>query len=348
MNLSGDKGLQIEDERLEQAVEWFLRVRSESARIEDLSELRRWIDENAINALAYQQVSATWGAFDEHASAPEIVVGRRDALLDSRRAGPHGSASGRIASATLRNAPALTLWALAACLVIAIAAGAWWILLPQSTVYSTALGQQRTVVLADASVVALDAQSRVRVRYTDKERAVSLEQGQARFTVAKDLLRPFRVRARDQTVVALGTEFDVELISRTVRVTLIEGHVAVADAGQQGRAATGKPFVELTAGQALSVHDDGRSTVVDVDLNRATAWRRGKMFFDNEPLSSAVERINRYARQQVEVDPAVAAFGVSGAFNAGDTDAFIDAVTNYFPVEAVHDRGTKIYLTRRN
>jgi transmembrane sensor len=72
------------------------------------------------------------------------------------------------------------------------------------------------------------------------------------------------------------------------------------------------------------------------------------MFFDNEPLSSAVERINRYAHQQVEVDPAVAALGVSGAFNAGDTDAFIDAVTNYFPVEAVHDRGTKIYLTRRN
>ncbi len=328
--------MQIEDERLEKAVEWFLRARSESACVEDLSELRRWIEEDSSNAVAYQQVSRTWNVVGEHASAPEIVVGRRDALLDSHRAGRrHGS--------IFATAPALRLWALAACLVMAIAAGAWWFLQPQSTVYSTALGQQQTVVLADASVVVLDAHSRVRVRYTDKERAISLEEGQARFTVAKDPLRPFRVRARNQTVVALGTAFDVELISRAVLVTLIEGHVAV-DAGQQTRPSpAGKQVVELTAGQALHVHDDGRTTVMTVDLDRATAWQRGKVFFDNEPLSTAVERINRYAREQIEVDPAVATLGVSGVFNAGDTDAFIDAVTAYFPVEALHNRGARFF-----
>ncbi|MEJ0038325.1 MAG: FecR domain-containing protein [Gammaproteobacteria bacterium] len=352
MNVIEDKGLRTDDERTEQAVEWFLRVRSEGASVEDLPELRRWIEADPDNALAYQQVCAAWSTIGDYASAPEIVIGRRDALEDSHKAGRHGTPSLGKASA----------WVAAACVaLVALGTGAWWLFSPHWTVYSTELGQRRTVTLADASVIVLDAHSQVRVRYTDKERAIALEQGQARFSVAKDPLRPFRVRARDQTVVALGTQFDVELISQAVLVTLIEGHVAVGGVTSQGAQATGSPsvgevsgapgrqVVELIAGEGLRVHDDGRAIFLpNVDLGHATAWQKGKMFFDNEPLSTAVERINRYARQQVDVDPSVAAVGISGVFNSGDTDAFIEAVTTYFPVEAIRNRGANIYLTRRN
>jgi transmembrane sensor len=354
MNVIEAKGLRADDERLERAVEWFLRVRSEDASVEDLPELQRWIESDPENALAYQQVSSAWRTVGEYASAPGIVIGRRDALEDSHRAGRHGSGS-------LLKAGR---WVAAACFgLVALGTGAWWVFSPHWTEYSTPLSEQRTVTLADASVIVLDAQSRVRVRYTDKERAIALVEGQARFSVAKDPLRPFRVRARDQTVVALGTQFDVELISKTVLVTLIEGHVAVggvtshpppaAGSATNTSAAARTPgqqvVVELTAGEGLRVHDDGRAVLLsNVDLTRATAWQKGRVFFDNEPLSAAVERINRYARQQVKVDPSVAAVGISGVFNSGDTDAFIEAVTTYFPVEAIRNRGTTIYLTRRN
>lgn len=353
MNVIEDKGLRTDDERQEQAVEWFLRVHAEDARIEDLPELRRWIETDPRNALAYQQVSAAWDTMGDYASAPEIVMGRRDALEDSHKAGRHGPVG---VSRTGR-------WIAAACVaLVALGTGMWWLLSPYWTEYSTELAQQRTVTLPDASVIVLDAHSRVRVRYTDKERSIALEQGQARFSVAKDPLRPFRVRARDQTVVALGTQFDVELISKAVLVTLLEGHVAVGGvisrSGQPGEqahaagSAAGDPpteVVELTAGEGLRVHEDGHAVLLpNVDLARATAWQKGKVFFDNEPLSTAVERINRYARQQVDVDPSVAAVGISGVFNSGDTEAFIEAVTTYFPVEAVRNRGSAIYLTRRN
>jgi transmembrane sensor len=354
MNVIEDKGLRTEDERQEQAVEWFLRVHSEDARVEDLPELRRWIESDPRNALAYQQVSGAWDAMGDYASAPEIVIGRRDALEDSHKAGRHGPVG---VSSTSR-------WVAAACVaLIALGTGMWWLLSPHWTEYSTELAQQQTVTLPDASVIVLDAHSRVRVRYTDKERAIALEQGQARFSVAKDPLRPFRVRARDQTVVALGTQFDVELIAKAVLVTLLEGHVAVGGVTSRAEQPTGLPnasgaasgqpptqqVVELMAGEGLRVHEDGRAVLLpNVDLARATAWQKGKVFFDNEPLSTAVERINRYARQQVEVDPSVAAVGISGVFNSGDTEAFIEAVTTYFPVEAVRNRGSTIYLTRRN
>jgi transmembrane sensor len=355
MNVIEDKGLRTGDDRQEQAVGWFLRVHSEDASVEDLPALRRWVESDPRNALAYQQVSAAWDTIGEYASVPEIVIGRRDALEDSHKAGRHGPVGG------LSRA---SRWIAAACVaLLALGAGMWWLLSPHWTEYSTGLAQQRTVTLPDASVIVLDAHSRVRVRYTDRERSIALEQGQARFSVAKDPLRPFRVRARDQTVVALGTQFDIELISKAVLVTLIEGHVAVggvlsrdeqpaklSDASGSAAARTpSQQVVELTAGEGLRVHEDGRAVLLpNVDVARATAWQKGRVFFDNEPLSTAVERINRYARQQVEVDPSVAAVGISGVFNSGDTEAFIEAVTTYFPVDAVRNRGSNIYLTHRN
>jgi transmembrane sensor len=352
------------DERWEQAVAWFLRVRSEAARVEDLPELRRWIESDSRNALAYQQVAATWDTVGQYASAAPIVAARRDALQDSQ---------------VRTHAHPFRRWALAACAAFMCIASGWWLLTaPRSTVYTTDVGEQRTLHLPDGSVIALDAQSTARVRYTDQERLVTLERGQARFNVARDALRPFRVQARGQTVTALGTQFDVELVSHTVLVTLIEGHVAVAGvpANSSAEAAKepatsptdatlamnhdkrfaalahlenrpGERIVELTPGQALHVHDDGHADfLAHVDLAHATGWQTGKMFFDNEPLVNVVERMDRYTRRQVHVDPSIADINVSGIFSAGDTAAFIDAVAAYFPIEVVRSNDS-IYLTRR-
>src|SRR6185437_7481826 len=264
------------DDRQEQAVAWFLRVRSEAACVEDLPELRRWVESDPRNAAAYQQVAAAWDTVGTYASAAPIVAARRDALQDSE-VRPH------------RHSP--RRWALAACAAsVCIAAVLWWLTAPHSTLYATDVGEQRTLHLPDGSVIALDAQSTARVRYTEKERLVTLERGQARFNVAKDASRPFRVHARGQTVTALGTQFDVELVSHTVLVTLLEGHVAVAGVPADGspKAAKesadssanappaanadesfsalaqlhtppGERIVELTPGQGLRVHDDGRA-----------------------------------------------------------------------------------------
>lgn len=347
-----DAGL---DDRLEKAVEWFLRVRSEEARAEDLPELQRWMQSDPQNALAYQQVSATWNTMDAHASAPEIVIGRRDALEDSRKA-----ARRRWTAKSLSR----LRWALAASVLLAVTTVSGWFMTHRGDIYATDLGERRTVTLEDGSVVALDAKSRVRVRYTASERRVTLEEGQARFAVAKDPLRPFRVQARNQTIVALGTQFDVELVAGAVLVTLIEGHVAVAGVGSQveqeepqrttrmheGAKAGGETgdIVELKAGEELRIRQDGRALLVaNVDLDRATAWQSGKLFFDNEPLTSAAERVNRYTRRPITVDPSVAGVGISGVFNAGDADAFVEAVTAYFAVQIDRSDESEVRLTAR-
>jgi transmembrane sensor len=360
------------DDRLERAVEWFLRVRSDEACAEDLSALRKWLESDPQNALAYQQIAATWNAMDAHASAPEIVIGRRDALEGSR-----------IAARRRWSAKSLSFkrWAAAAGVLLALIAGSEWFIAERAGVYATEVGERRTVTLEDESLLALDARSRVRVRYTRAQRQVILEEGHAKFTVARDPLRPFRVQARDQTVVALGTQFDVELISNAVLVTLIDGQVAVVGVDSQSLSERGDEghsehttaegvrrrlrqtpsegervhsssvsdrVVELQAGQELRVRGDGHAELVaNVSLDRAAAWQTGKLFFENEPLADAVVRINRYARRPIVVDPSVAEVGVSGVFNAGDERAFVEAITSYFPVQVEDSRATVVRLTAR-
>lgn len=382
-----DKGLPPDDTdaRLEQAADWFLRVHSESACVEDLPELKRWMEIDPRNALAYQQVSASWESVGAHASAPEIMIGRRDALEDAR-----------LAARRRWQAPPITrrwpAFAAAASMLLAVLGSVAWYY-TQRDAYATDLGERRVLTLQDGSVVTLDARSRIRVNFGENERLIALEHGQARFDVAKDAARPFRVRAGAQTVVALGTQFNVELVAGTVLVTMIEGHVAVtgvtasflSNAGpsasgtffanaeresgveeassstlepaqregeipqKRDRGAGQAPTIELRTGEGLRVRADGQAVVVPkIDIDRATAWQSGKMFFDDEPLSIAAERINRYSRLQIEVDPSVANVGVSGIFNAGDANAFIEAISAYFPVEINRTSASEIHLSARD
>ena len=132
-------------DRLAQATEWFVRLRADDADIEDLTRFRRWVEESPDNAAAYARVKQSWSAVGDQASTPEIMLGRRDALEDARRA-----ARGRWDPSQARwMRPAV---AAVACvlLVVASAVGAWvWWSRANAGVYMTGVGERRTLTLAD-------------------------------------------------------------------------------------------------------------------------------------------------------------------------------------------------------
>ena len=94
--------------------------------------------------------------------------------------------------------------------------------------YVTAVGQQKTVTLADDSVIQLNTNSQVQVDYSQGFRNIRLLQGEAHFDVAKDKSKPFRVYAGSGRVQAVGTAFNVYLRGSDVDVFVTEGRVAVA------------------------------------------------------------------------------------------------------------------------
>src|SRR3546814_1300615 len=74
----------------------------------------------------------------------------------------------------------------------------------------------------------------------------------------------------------------------------------------------------LTTGEQLRVAPDSVPVVAMVDVGRAVAWESGHLLFATEPLSSVVDRINRYATRPVNVERAIGKLRISGGFSPGD------------------------------
>lgn len=323
------------DAILETAALWRQRMIAPDWSADDETALETWLQRDARNQRAFKQVGEVWDFFGQHAASPESLSIRR-ALL---RRVQHEARSRWNTPGGVRGLPTRR-W-LGAGLAAAVLAGVIWPLATQGEVYQTGVGERRVVILQDGSVLSLDALSRVSVDYSSDARRLTLTRGQARFDVAHDPTRPFRVAARDRVVVATGTAFNIDIVKPEVRVTLIEGKVLVLPRretslplidGSPGQAKS----IELRAGQGL-VAGNGKPprVVANVDLERATAWQKGKLVFDQEPLAEAVERVNRYSERKITIDdPKAETLPVSGVFNVGDAHAFLDAVTGTMPVTA--------------
>jgi transmembrane sensor len=195
--------------------------------------------------------------------------------------------------------------------------------------FETRHGEQQTYRLADNSVLHLNTDSAVTVRYGDNERLVVLTSGEAEFEVAHAPARPFRVFARRAEIVDLGTKFDVRLKDKSTLVTVVEGRIAV---GLSASAESGGPnqgytpqLVQVDAGQQITVADgEWPAAPVAVDAQRTTAWLHRQIMFENEPLERVASEFNRYAQKPIEIaTPALRNLQVSGVFATDNTAAFI-------------------------
>lgn len=353
------------DVLFEEAASWFLQIETGEILATD-PDYAAWLAQSPAHADAMKRARIAWGSVGDKASEPEVVSLRRDALNRSSAAArsrwspsPHGFWP----RAAMVAAACLTL-AIGAALVFQPWSGrqdAGPVVAEAVDRYQTVTGETRTVTLADNSRISLDASTGIEVRYTDDARDITLLEGQAHFEVAKDVVRPFRVTAGSQTVIATGTAFNVELVDEDVFVTLLEGEVIVTEDGSNSTRTLSseapssdkpkpRPSTTLKPGQQLIASVEAPPVVAEaVDLEKTNAWRRGKVMLVDDPLSVAVARMNRYSQIRLVVaDDSLDELGVSGVFNAGDTDAFVEALEAYFPVDARRVSASRIEIHPRN
>lgn len=329
-------------DRYDQAAEWFLRQQRGALSEAERAEFERWMAHGR-NASAYESVNFAWSCADEAAVRPAT----KD---DSARAAAMTAEAYKTASRRGAWRPAA-----AAVAAIVIVAGAGSIFMSRDggsmdrgpvlaerapveaagpETYATAVGERSTIVLADGSQVMLNTDTRLAVSYSDAERRIELQQGQALFDVAKSPDRPFIVKAGGRQVTALGTAFDVRAEAETLRVTLIEGSVSVEDADTEPAEAPETP-TRLQPGEQFVAESGAAPEVRLAQIDHVTSWREGKLIFSDEPLSQAVAEVNRYsARKIVLADAGLGDLRVSGVFRTGRTDNFVQAVSTYFPVKA--------------
>ena len=328
-----------QQKRLEEAAGWQLKLtRDPSSR--NSVEYLRWCSDSR-NASAREAVGAAWSSVGALGTAPEVLELRRQAQARLREAG-----------ARRWNPRTVKLGAAAAALgLVMIGAVVLCLSLFRPTYYQTDIGERRIVALPDGSRISMDSATRVGVTYQKAARSITLERGRSRFDVAHDASRPFTVTAGPQTVVAVGTSFDVERLQSRVLITLIQGQVVIKSAPttatQETTSQPEKP-ISLKAGEELVVARNVRPAIVAADLTVARAWEAGRVLFRDEPLGDAVARVNRYTTQPIMIDPSIASIRFSGVFNAGDVGSFVSAVTSYFPVQASTTGAKGILLQPRS
>ena len=112
--------------------------------------------------------------------------------------------------------------------------------------------------------------------------------------------------------------------------------------GQAGRAATA-----LSSGQQLIARPGAAPELRHADVAAATAWTSGRLVFDDAPLADAVAEINRYTRKPITLDATgLGGEHVTGAFQAGDTAAFVTALTSTFPLTSAVASDGSIHLVQ--
>ena len=319
-----------EDRQAErEAADWYARLSRTPVETEDLEAFYAW-RRDPRNDAAYKRMEDIGRAVRELRGDPDMAAA-------ARAARDRGATKRRRESR--RKVVAFSIGGL---MTAAACVAGVTILLRAPRTFDTDVGQMTVVRLEDGSRLSLNTDSRVRVRFTKGERHVELVRGQAFFEVAHDTTRPFLVSSGSTEVRAVGTQFDVRADgSNLVRVVLAEGRVAVRDDDRKWT---------LEPGQGIALGADPRSAhPTSVDVTALTSWREGRLIFEDVPLRDAVAEINRYSKTKLVLGAGVpASRRVSGRFETGDVNDFINAVTLAYGLRASKPENGQIIIAAKS
>lgn len=295
------------------AARWFVRLQEPAIEADEQQRFDAWLNEHPQHRDEFQLLQGLWSAADL-LSAPRLK-----ALAET----PPNRRQRR---------PLLRYAVAASVLAVALGLGLFSGLNHPSgyrAEFATALGERKHVALPDGSVIDLNSRSRLQVRFEQDRRLIELSEGEAMFSVAHDTSRPFVVEAGSGKVTVTGTRFDVRRDVAQTRVAVEQGTVKV-----QGRDAADDQFISLSAG--LGTHVDAQGQVAAayaVNPAELTAWRSGKLVFNNASLSEVAAEVSRYREKPLTVtNPAVASLRLTSVFTSDNTDALLKALPSILPV----------------
>ncbi len=218
--------------------------------------------------------------------------------------------------------------------------------------YSTDVGEQKTIVLSDNSIVRLNTDSRISVSYDNEARSISLINGEAFFDIQKDPKRPFYVDLGDRTISVIGTQFNVYRGADGLTVAVVEGVVALKnnDSEQAHNGAEDVDAYHLEAGAVIKI--DGRNqkeiTFGSIDeASRHADWTTGRVRFEELPLGDLVKEINRYIDREVSIaDEELHSLNVNAVLDLDDVDTILTALQYSLPIQVTSDKDKVVIMSK--
>lgn len=215
----------------EEAAEWWVLLQGDVSRAQR-EQYVDWLRESTVNVAEMLHMAQVHGAleqFQRWSSIPTDGVRDEDGSVVTLATTQYNT-NERCGTPVQPPRRRGRMWIVAATLLVMTSLTAMLLMNAPGRVIQTERGERREVALADGSVVQVDPETRLRVRYEPHARRIFLESGRVLFHVAKNADRPFLVEANNTTVRAVGTAFAVERQSESIVVTVAEGKVAVIPA----------------------------------------------------------------------------------------------------------------------
>lgn len=300
---------------LEQAAEWYARLRDGKASSRDQAAWQEWLHAAEEHQTAWRYVQEISRGFEPLRGMPDPrlaankLCSANDRLHARRRV---------LASVALLAGGGLLGWM-----------GWREAFLPGSLMawaadHHTGTGEQRDITLADGTRLWLNTASAINVSFTAAERRIALVAGEVFIDTAKDAARPFLVETAHGQMRALGTRFNVRLDGGETRLAVYEGAVEIRTAS------SGKTSI-VPAGKQADFTVDRIHEPKSADLARE-AWTQGTLVADNITLREVVRELRRYRKGHLGVADEVADLTVYGNFPIQDTDRVLAMLASALPI----------------
>ncbi|MPS48719.1 FecR family protein [Methylobacillus sp.] len=303
---------------VKQAIDWLIKLQNNKENAAVIAACTAWRQADPQHELAWQRVSLIHG---------EIRQGLH-ALPDSAQAA-------NVLQTTLQRTQKRRSLKL---LTLAVLAGSSTLIGREITPwqqwmadYSTDIGERRSFTLADGSVLFLNTDSAVDIRFDEIRRLIVLNKGEIMVSSGPDAhsshKRPLCVQTRDVLLEAIGTRFVVRLENDATLLSMQQGKVAMTPS------AFHSPQEIAETGQHFRIHQD-HLNLVQMPIE-ADGWTQGALVVQDMRLADFIAEVARYRPGYIKCDPSVAELRLSGVFQLDDTDKLLSLLPRRLPV-AIH------------
>lgn len=326
---------QIPQPIVEQAIAWHLQMNNASVESGERVKLDAWLKQDAVHQVAYQRVENLLQPFEHiDATAAKRSI---DSVLQAER--------------KLVKRKQLSAVALGVALFIALSVS-----LPMQSVNvlladnKTAIGEIKTLVLADNSRIIMNTNTALDVVYNKNQRTIKLYQGEVFLEVSKDATRPFKVVTEHGDARALGTQYLVSVQSESMDVSVIESSVEACNTPvffnfKELNRST-RQCVTLHPNQGANVSKQKVSAASEIDASAIAGWVSGSAVYNNRPLPQVLTDLQRYSPKTIVYDSIeLQQINISGVLPVNDIPHAISILSQQFDLTINQSNADEIIIS---
>jgi ferric-dicitrate binding protein FerR (iron transport regulator) len=191
--------------------------------------------------------------------------------------------------------------------------------------------------LPDGSLVRINSESKISFHKKDflSERRLKMD-GEAYFEITKG--SDFVISTKYADVKILGTTFNIFSRGSDFRVSCLTGKIQVSDK---------KSSVVIIPGESAALRDNVLFNYEDKNVRTSNSWTVGEFYFENAPLKTIFEEIERQFNVTFETQNAGNKL-FTGSFSNNNLEDALQIVCIPMGLKYEIGKNNKIYITEKN